>query len=331
MKKLLTAVLALCCALPLYGCGKEMTLNLSYGDRTGSYSGDLNEQGLPHGQGKFSTCNENGEKWTYEGEFKNGHFDGEGKTSWSNKDIEIGTYKDDVIVPMKGDEIKSLYSSPENFKNHYVEVIGKVFVAPEFTEDGICIQMWNDIKNFSNNTVVYIADKEFDVKKDDYLRIVGKVGELFIGENSFGGTVSAPMITAKEYEVLTYKDALMPTLKTIDVNETQTQFGYSVTIQKIELAEQETRVYLKVDNQGSDTFNIYTFDAKISQAGKQYGEQTNYEANYPQIQYNLLANNSTEGVMTFPPLNDEAFSVILEGSSLNWQEEIKPYTFNIQN
>ena len=117
---------------------------------------------------------------------------------------------------------------------------------------------------------------------------------------------------------------------TIDVNETQTQYGYSVTLQKIELAEKETRVYLKVDNQGADTFNVYSFNAKITQAGKQFEEQYNWNTEYPKIQSNLLIGNSTEGIITFPNLNDSVFTVIIDASSDNWEEDIKPYTFNIQ-
>lgn len=330
LKRLLTLLLVCGVVFSLAGCGKEITLNLAYGDRTGTYSGDVNEQGLPHGQGKFTSTNAEGEKWTYEGGFKNGHFDGEGKTTWKSGTVEIGTYKDDVIIPMKGNEIKSLYTTPENFKDHYVEIIGRVFTAPEFTEDGVSLQMWSDIEKSENNTIVYIFDKDFDVKQDDYVRVVGKVGDAFEGENAFGGIVSAPTLIAKEYEILSYQDALMPTLKTIEVNETQTQYGYSVTLQKIEFAESETRIYLKVDNQGSDSFSVYSFNSKITQAGKQYEEQDNWDAEYPEIQTDLLVGNSTEGIIAFPALNEGAFSVIIDGSSDNWEEDIKPYTFNIE-
>ena len=59
------------------GCGdtgtgtvenKEVTLSLPYGERTGTYSGDMVE-GVPDGHGKFETKNEAGETWTYEGDF----------------------------------------------------------------------------------------------------------------------------------------------------------------------------------------------------------------------------------------------------------------------
>ena len=221
-------------------------------------------------------------------------------------------------------------NTPENFKNHYVELTGVVFAAPEYIDEGVCVQMMSDIKNHENNTIVYIYDKDFKVKQDDYLHIVGLVGDKFTGENALGGEVTAPTITAKEYEIYSYKDALAPTLKTIEVNQTQTQLGYSVTVQKIEYAENETRVYLKVDNQGSDKFTVYSFNTKITQNGKQYEEQDNWEAEYPEIQTDLLVGNSSEGIITFPPIKEGAFSLVVEGSSNNWEETISPYTFNIE-
>lgn len=329
-KRILTLLLVGVLAFSLTGCGKKMTLNLAYGDRTGAYSGDVNEVGLPHGQGKFTSTNTDGEEWTYEGEFKDGHFDGKGQTTWKSGQKEIGTYKDDVIVPMKDSEIKSLYTTPENFKDYCVEIIGKVFTAPEYTDDGVALQMFADHKNSENNTIVYISDKDFEVKDGDYVKIIGIVGEPFEGENAFGGVITAPTVAAREYSVISYQDAVVPTTKSIDVNQTQTQFGYSITVQKVEYAETETRVYVKVDNQGSEKFSVYSFNTKLTQNGKQYEEQDNWDAEYPEIQTDLLVGNSTEGIIAFPPIADGAFTLIFEGSSDNWDEDIKPYTFNIE-
>ena len=58
--------------------------------------------------------------------------------------------------------------------------------------------------------------------------------------------------------------------------------------------------------------------------------QANREAEYPEIQSDLLVGNSTEGIIAFPKLNDGAFTVIIDASSENWDEEIKPYTFNVE-
>lgn len=331
MKKgILATILSLCLCLALAGCGKEITLQLSYGDRTGTYSGETNDAGLPHGQGEFTTTNESGDSWTYEGEFKNGHFDGEGKTTWKSGAMEYGTYKDDVLVPLSGKEIKGLYSNPADFEHRCVEIVGRVFTEPEYDDDGVYLQVWGDVKNTSNSIIVYVPDRDFEVEQDDYIRIAGIVGSSVSGSNAFGGELTVPTIGARTYEVLSYIDAVSPALNTIELNETQTQHGYSITLQKIELAENETRIYVKVENQGTDNFNVYSFNAKVTQNGKQFEEQSNWDADYPEVQTDLLVGSFTEGIIPFPALSNEPFTVILEGRSDNWHEDFEPFTFTVE-
>lgn len=74
----------------------ELTLEFSFGSRTGVYSGEVNADGIPHGQGKFTSSNTTGESWTYQGNWVNGHFDGFGTTTWSDGSIHSGEYQNDA-------------------------------------------------------------------------------------------------------------------------------------------------------------------------------------------------------------------------------------------
>lgn len=60
-----------------------MTRFTDFGD-TGTYTGDLVE-GKRHGKGKMVYDSGN----TYEGEFKDGNFDGKGVYSWNGKLFEL--------------------------------------------------------------------------------------------------------------------------------------------------------------------------------------------------------------------------------------------------
>lgn len=207
MKNRILALILLCCAIfALTGCRRTVTINSAYGVKTGTYTGDTNEKGEPHGQGKFSSYNAHNEKWTYEGEFKDGHFNGEGKTTWKSGAVEIGTYKDDVIVPMKGDEISSLFSAPDSFINHFIELNGHVISKPQSSDDGFYIQVSADIGNTKNNVVVYIWDNTFNPKQDDYVRIVGKVTDISNSSVDFENSESAVMLLATDFEVLNRKE-----------------------------------------------------------------------------------------------------------------------------
>ncbi len=84
------------------GCSKtveneEMTLSLNnIGDRTGAYTGEVNSDGLPEGQGKFETENPEGDPWYYEGSWVNGQREGEGASVWTDGTKHEGSYVDSI-------------------------------------------------------------------------------------------------------------------------------------------------------------------------------------------------------------------------------------------
>lgn len=325
--------LAICVALIMMlttGCGKanEITLHLSYGDRTGTYEGDVNADGMPDGQGTFSTTNDEGEVWTYTGAFVNGHFEGEGETTWQSGWKEVGTYHDDFLQPEPNEEIAKLYKSPDEYVGHCFEIVGRVFNVIGYTDGQLSFQVNQDIENNDNNTIVYY-DENIEISENDYVRIVGLAQGSQEFENALGGTISAVAIYASEVEVLDYKDAVMPTLKEVNVNQTVDQYGYKVTIEKVEFSEKETRVYVSVKNEGSSTFSIFSFNALAIQNGRQYEQEDNWNADYPVIQSDLRPGTMTEGVLVFNGLEQQDFRVIMEAYSDNYDEDISDYEFDI--
>ena len=79
-----------------YVIRKEITLDFSFGQRTGLYTGTVNEYGIPDGFGVFSTQNEEGIAWEYSGSWEKGHWNHIGATVWSNGQEYSGYYENDV-------------------------------------------------------------------------------------------------------------------------------------------------------------------------------------------------------------------------------------------
>lgn len=107
MKKLLSMSMLIACVLAFTSCSKggatsvtdqDITLNFSFGEMQGTYTGDLVD-GVPNGNGKFSTKNAEGKNWYYEGSFKDGHFNGEGKNVWESGQIQEGNFVMDIWDP----------------------------------------------------------------------------------------------------------------------------------------------------------------------------------------------------------------------------------------
>lgn len=251
-------------------------------------------------------------------------------SSNSSKEI-VSSEKPQVdSSPLSESEIKELYTDPDRFTGRTVSLVGKVFSQPEKDQSGIYFQMFSDAENNEGNTIVAYMDPDFEVEDGDYVKLTGIVQGKFEGSNAYGGTITAAQILATTVEKSSYVDVVSPALKTLTSdNTTLTQHGYSVSLTKIEFAEQETRLYVTVTNGGKDKFNLYSFNAKIVQDGKQYEEQTNYDADYPEVQTDLLPGTTTEGIIVFPKLEQKSLQVVLEASSEDYHEDFEPYSFDI--
>lgn len=89
---------------------KQITLNLVYGTRTGTYAGSL-VNGLPDGEGTFTTRNPAGNEWNYSGQWKSGHMNGSGKMIWADGPIHEGNFLNDRLEGLGKitDETKNVY------------------------------------------------------------------------------------------------------------------------------------------------------------------------------------------------------------------------------
>ena len=234
----------------------------------------------------------------------------------------------DNASPLSADEISQMYTTPDNFKGRQVTVTGKVYGDPEKDSDGVFFQMFGDPSNSGKNSVIG-CKPDVTVKKDEFVKVTGTIEGTFTGKNAFGGDVTAPKIRASSVDESSYIDAVSPTIKSVDVNSKQSQKGYDVTVQKVEFAASETRVYVDIANNGKGKFSLYSFNAKAVQNSQQYGEQSNYEADYPELQTDLLPGTTTSGIIVLPILEQSNFQLVLEASSDNFNDNLKPYTYAI--
>lgn len=322
--------------LMLAGCsGQKMTLDLSFGKREGTYTGDLKD-GVPDGKGKFKTENDQGGSWTYEGEFKNGHFDGEGTTTWSDGSKETGTYKDDVIVPLTGNDIKTLATDTDSFVNHVVSGKGEILVTPTLEDDVYFVQLnpiENDAVNENTPYWLYINADNYDLKMDEfntYIEYTGRVMGAGEGTTAFGTEIKAPEIIVYDYKQIDYAEALMPAKETKDVKQSVKQHDFTLTLDKIEFAENETRLYVTAENNSKDNINLDCYGARIIQDGHQYDIEDNYMADYPQLSCEIYPWAKSSGVLVFPAFKNAPFELVMDAWSDNYDIQFDDFKITIK-
>lgn len=234
---------------------------------------------------------------------------------------------------LKAEDYEKLYSDPKSYKGYEVELTGQIFNEPEKDEDGTYLQLWGDPENAEKNTIVAINNPNLEVKTNDYVKIKGVVDDQFEGENAFGGTILAPMILAESVEVVDYITAIAPTVKEIKVDKEINQHNVVVTLQKIELAENQTRVYVKVNNNTQDNASFYSSSTKLIVGSKQLEEEymDPETTGLQSVQSELLPEIETEGVIVYPAIdpNEKTIKLNAEVYTDNYELDFQPYVFDV--
>ena len=234
-------------------------------------------------------------------------------------------------VYLEESEIDAALADGDSYKGKYINIAGKVF-SMDKDGDTIAMQVWYDVENAEQQFIVY-ADKETagSVKEEDFIKVDGKITGTFTGENYFGGEITALMIEAESLKIGGYDDIYAPAESTKEVGQTQDQHGVSVTVDRVEFAKGEARIYVSVKNDSGDTASIYTFNAKAIQEGKQFEHQDNYEAGYDSDIGDVLDGASKEGVIRFKGLDpDKGFKLTMEAYSNNFDIELNDFVFEIE-
>lgn len=164
----------------------EITLDFPYGERTGFYSGELVNR-IPEGIGTFKSTNDTGDGCTYEGQWKNGVFDGCGSCLWDNGKFYSGYYKNgeedgegtvyqDGIYQysgiFSGGQLLSLYRDTVNINENepyqYVQIHDMGFQIPaswtyESLDNGtIHIKM----DDYENASILFNEYSDMDISDD---------------------------------------------------------------------------------------------------------------------------------------------------------------------
>lgn len=236
-------------------------------------------------------------------------------------------------VYLEDSEIDAALSDGDAYKGKYIKIAGKVFNV-DTDGDSIALQAWYDPETANHQFIVNVDKEiasEIEIKEDDYVRVDGKIAGTFTGENALGGEISAMIIDAESIEKGGYDDIYAPAESTKEVGETKEQHGVSVTLDRIEYAKGEARVYVMVKNESGYQASIYGYDAKAIQDGKQFDYEDNYEAGYDGGLGDVLDGASKEGILRFRGIDPEKPVKIQIGAySDNFDIDMEDYVFEVK-
>ena len=199
-------------------------------------------------------------------------------------------------------------------KGASVNLAGRVFNVIGRNSDETQVQIYADPDESEQSTLVVIPwDQE--VRERQYLIVQGKLSAYHRSQNLFGGEVSVPVIEAESVEV-TDRFAAFPASVVINLDGIQIQNGLSIVVERIELTPKETRVFIRAQNESTESARLYAFqdDPIIVQGTKQIKSKNLFGENLPEHDDTLLPGTATQGVILFEALNlDEREARIVWG------------------
>ena len=220
-----------------------------------------------------------------------------------------------------------VYTNAQKYKGYHINIKGKVFQVMSDNGSVKGIQIWIDPDTCEQNMMIYY-NTDAEIKQGDYVICSGYIDSIAEYKNAYDAKLYAPLVISSDLVKATYIDVMSPTTETITPeNLKREKYGYSISIDKIEFAEKETRVYATVKNNGKALLNIG--DAVIVQNGKQYNSTDNYEADYEEIPYEIVKGVSSSGIVLFPAISINDFELTIDVHSDDYDEEIDKFIFKI--
>ena len=212
-----------------------------------------------------------------------------------------------------------------------IEFTGQVFVEPDWTQTKYYMQVFTKPQHFSHNVLVQVLDSNIMIKANDYVHVKGEIVDIIKSENMIGNDLNAPVIKATSIKVVNYITATYPTLQTTYLNLWKEQHNFEICIRKVELAKEQTRIYMETKNNSEHTVSILPYDTKLLIDQEEYQPKFIYNPVLPEIPTDIMPHSVANGVLFFPGISQhiENFTMHIEGSFRHSNLEFSPFIFDV--
>ncbi|MDR3364877.1 MAG: hypothetical protein LBS91_08050 [Clostridiales Family XIII bacterium] len=236
-------------------------------------------------------------------------------------------------TPLSDAEIPGMLSDADKFKGRTVDRLpGVVFNVINQEAGDYEYQCWADDEH--NQHFIIISETDLGLSTDIFggsnIFVTGIIRGAYASENYFGAELSAAVIEVSSIEK-SETSVFNLANYTIEVNQTQEQFGISVTLEKVELADKSTRVFIKIFNGTSGKIQVYGWGSYIKQGSTQY-DQSDISYEEDTVKTELNSGIETEGCLSFEALgslNDFTINIDVSSDDYDLWDKLQPFEFSI--
>lgn len=242
-------------------------------------------------------------------------------TGCGTSDEDIGSADREFV---SDSEIEDVLASPEDYAGKYIKISG--VVSFKTSEDGIkYLDCYNDAENYKDEFVVEMTNK-VAVDEGDFVNVDAEIiGE--IGDEPYTGADDSDLYVRGTVEKTSYENSVGKADSVREVNKEETAYNVTLTVEKAEFTEDETRIYIKAKNDNNGDVSMYSDEAQATQDGRQI--ETSYsmvDEERPTID-TLSGGAEKDAVVTFKKMDpDKEITLELEADdaeNYDWEHTFK--------
>jgi hypothetical protein len=190
----------------------------------------------------------------------------------------------------------AVVSNPDAFRGATATLVGRVFSVSNSADGRYrAIHVWANSRKSREETTI-IATRGFPLLADDYVRVRGVLAGTLRQGNTFGVGVRGPVVVASRLARVTAIAAASPTRQRLH-GKPYTVFAVTLTPYRVDLAADETRVFLRIHNSTGFTLHYVAQDSYVLSDGVRGNPKSNL--GYPQLPPDIAPETTVDGVTTF--------------------------------
>ena len=157
---------------------------------------------------------------------------------------------------------------------------------------------------------VVVVNTNPRVKVDQWVRVQGILHSYWTTEHNLGSELRLPIVAAQKVSAITRAEAI-PAIRTVSVDQSISRHGLTITLQKLEISESETRLYIYAINNSSDKAFLYADDVVLVQGTQQVKKKSELGQEADEPDSTLVPGTETQGVLLFEPASPDSSPVRL--------------------
>lgn len=229
-------------------------------------------------------------------------------------------------------DIGKVLEDPDSFTGKYVILSGQISVIDK-AEASEIYQVYIDPETDFHSVIVEVPkDILFDsIEEDDFVNIEAKIEGPYTGKTVAGIETTWAYLIADEIKETTYIGALSKPSTTWKFQDNIVeQNGITISVDKVEFAEDETRIFITATNNFSKKYSLWNYSANLFQDGREI--ERNYEnflAPYPEPASRIPPRGSVSGILCFQNTKPTQLTFSIEGISDDPDVDFTPFVFEL--